>query len=184
VIVDLGPFGVSAFGTTSSWTCGNVGPATEEQIFHEAFCNYADMGLIMVAAAGDTDETSLLAPAHYVDEVITVAASDLGGTRFTQSNYGPDIAVSAPGGDLITTADGNTYKEVDLLTEAGTGIASPHVSGAIALCLAQTNAVSDVDWVRDRLAFDPGKLGNAGKGQNSTKGLLDVPTFVENCYNP
>src|SRR5215208_7382886 len=109
-------------------------------------------------------------PATY-DEVIAVSAfADTDGApggrgpsrcgssddRFASfSNYGPDVDIAAPGACIRSTSLGSWYAEL-----SGTSMATPHVTGAVALYLTETPAATPGD-VRSWL------LGLASRPQNS-----------------
>lgn len=116
---------------------------------HKAICRVVnDAGIPVVVAAGnDGRNASKLAPATY-DEVITVSAfTDLNGspnapgasrcsndvddTFACFSNFGEDIDIAAPGVSIRSTWLQGGYNTI-----SGTSMATPHVTGAIALYIA------------------------------------------------
>jgi subtilisin len=159
---------------------------------HNAICTVVnDGGVSVIVAAGNQNQNAAKrAPATY-DEVITVSAlrdidgkpgklgtSTCGGRRDDRfaafSNYGQDIDIAAPGVCIRST-----WLEGRYLTTSGTSMATPHVTGAAALYVAQ-NPNATVDDVRawlegpasrpnaspygftgDRDAFDEGVLNLA-----------------------
>ncbi|GHS84989.1 hypothetical protein FACS1894201_04200 [Bacteroidia bacterium] len=87
-------------------------------------------GGILVAAAGNSNSTSLEYPACY-DGVIAVGAITSEAARASFSNFGNWVSVCAPGVDIISTLPFNTYGIM-----GGTSMACPMVSGVAALVLS------------------------------------------------
>lgn len=122
---------------------------TNNDLIHQAICRVVAAGITVVAAAGnDSGNAAAHIPASY-DEVITVSAladtdgqpGGLGGARcyswgsYDQddtfadfSNYGADVDLIAPGKCIWSTLPGNRYGYL-----SGTSMATPHVTGAVAL---------------------------------------------------
>ncbi|MGD9888763.1 MAG: S8 family peptidase [Halothiobacillaceae bacterium] len=104
-------------------------------------------GGILAVAAGNSGQNLNSAPESPAScrGVLTIAATDRQGQLAQYSNYGSAVALSAPGGDIpfdtaiLSTGDqgvraallDNTY-----VFSQGSSMATPHVSGALALMLA------------------------------------------------
>lgn len=113
-------------------------------------------GIILVAAAGN--DGILLHPAVY-SQVIAVGATNIN-HKISSYSTTNGVEIFAPGGDyshgIISTTLENTYQE-----QAGTSMATPHVSGLIGLIKANNSnlspgAIEDLLWATG-IVIDPDK---------------------------
>jgi subtilisin family serine protease/subtilisin-like proprotein convertase family protein len=136
-------------------------------------------GAIFVAAAGNSganNDTSSFYPANYItqyDNVVTVAAVDRTGALASFSNYGPTrVTLAAPGVSILSTLPNNSYGSL-----SGTSMATPFVTGAIALLRDQ-----HPDWTYSQVIAKlkssvdvlPGLAGKV-----STGGRLNVAKMLD-----
>lgn len=121
---------------------------------------YARNTVIVVAAGNKANQTRLYAPAN-CNNVVVVGAGDARGGLSFYSNFGPEVDILAPGGDVFADADGDGRPDGVLSTRAttsgcydpvnqqstercyysflqGTSMATPHVSAALALIASQS----------------------------------------------
>lgn len=142
---------------------------TEEDNFalREAIRAAYQAGVLLVAAAGNKG-MRVLFPAAY-PEVIAVAATDRNDRRAWFSNTGPEVELSAPGTELLSTGLEGGYQVVN-----GTSFAVPHVSGVAALLFSA--GLVDASEVRRRLAETAEDLGLAITAQGY--GLVDAERAV------
>jgi serine protease len=109
-------------------------------------------GTVVVVAAGNSNANAANYSPASCSGVITVAAVNRSGGRAYYSNYGSVVDIAAPGGDmrsasangiLSTLNSGSTTPGSDSYAYyQGTSMATPHVSGAVALMLARNSALT------------------------------------------
>jgi subtilase family protein/fervidolysin-like protein/VCBS repeat protein/FG-GAP repeat protein len=130
--------GTNIIVTNNSW-----GGADSSQALHDAIAATMQDGMLFVAAAGndfsDTDQLPTYPASFYLPNLISVAATDRNDSLATFSNFGRrTVDIAAPGRDILSTTPNNTYNY-----DSGTSMATPHVTGVVALLKAQNPAL---DW--------------------------------------
>jgi subtilisin family serine protease len=121
-------------GVTASNNSWGGGPETDS--LRDAIVEADAAGSLFVAAAGnDSNDNDALAsyPASYdIPNVIAVAATDQNDQLADFSNYGrSSVDLGAPGVNIYSTLPGGGYDWWD-----GTSMATPHVTGVVALAKA------------------------------------------------
>src|SRR5262245_17011676 len=163
-----------------------------------------DHGVVVVAAAGNDGGNIVNCPAAY-PTVIAVGATRYDGQRTFYSNGGSALDIVAPGGDPNVDQNGdgygdgilqvtycndpdtmalywevlgwNLYTEFCSVFYAGTSMATPHVTGAVASILSEEpNATPD--QVRTYLQSTARDYGTPGWDASYGYGLLDASAAV------
>ncbi|GAA3052668.1 S8 family peptidase [Actinokineospora globicatena] len=99
-------------------------------------------GVTFAVAAGNSgDNASGYSPAR-VSEAITVAASDENDAQAQFSSYGSVVDIYAPGVNITSSWIGSTTATNRI---SGTSMATPHVTGAAALYLAENPSAGPAD---------------------------------------
>lgn len=145
----------------------SLGTPEDNLALHEAIRAAQRAGVLLVAAAGNKG-SRVLFPAAY-PEVIAVAASDENDQHAWFSNMGPEVELTAPGTDLLSTGLKGEYQIVN-----GTSFSVPHVSGVAALLMSVW--FQDAQDVRSRLDATAEDLGLAITAQGY--GLVDAERAV------
>lgn len=133
-------------------------------------------GTLLVAASGNAAQQGN--PANYpaaCEGFMAVGATNAFDEWATFSDYGPHVAVSAPGAAITTTwtRDNSPAATRGYITSDGTSFAAPHVAGLAALLWSQ-----HPDWtppqVRARIEESAVDLGPEGHDPWFGHGRIDV----------
>lgn len=176
----------------------SLGGPGYNQTLQNAVSAARDAGVIIIAAAGNSNSSTPFYPAA-CEGVVAVSAVDASGQKAPYSNYGTWIDVAAPGGNVSVDLTGDGYGDGVLSTLAdqskgiitgynyqfyqGTSMAAPHVAGVVALMLALNPALSPWDLDSLLAGNHPSALGVAmtrdigvaGKDVLYGHGLIDAP---------
>jgi subtilisin len=165
----------------------SLGGSSPPQELHDIIKAAYDYGIVIVAAAGNEGASQPSYPAAY-PEVIAVGAIDSSGNVPSWSNRNPEVA--APGVDILSTYPDDTYA-----TLSGTSMATPHVSGTVALIqaarlanglpLLPPGSLNDTttDTVRGILHVTAHDAGAAGYDELYGYGIIDAYAAVQAALN-
>jgi serine protease len=147
----------------------------DSTVEHDAVTYAYNKGVIIVAAAGnDGGNNSIDYPGAY-PEVIAVAALDSNKARASYSDGGPQLDIAAPGSNVVSTIGSG---DASYGTMSGTSMATPHVSGALALALSCAPAGTTRTQVVNALYSTAEDLGAAGRDDLYGYGLARADRLV------
>ena len=130
-------------------------------------------GCIVVAAAGNNGNGSLVYPASY-NNVVSVGSINSNLTKSYFSNYNNYVDVCAPGENILTTDSYVNYKYVN-----GTSFSAPYVTGIAAL-VASVRPDLTPDQFISSIANSCYDLGNPGYDMYYGYGLINAKSLLTN----
>ena len=143
-----------------------AGPA--DSMMHDMLAKAYARGIVLIAAVGNAGPNSPpLYPAAYTG-VIGVTATDANDKLLAVANRGPQVAVAAPGVDIIAPAPNDAYQ-----VTSGTSIATAHASGVAALLLARDPKLSPAALRRALI-----RSAHAVPGARRDVGVIDALSAV------
>jgi subtilisin family serine protease len=165
--------GINIVATNNSWGGGGF-----SQTLLDAITRAANRGILFIAAAGNAtanNDSTATYPSNYnttsgagYDAVISVASITNTGALSSFSNYGATtVDLGAPGSSIFSTLPSNTYGSY-----SGTSMATPHVTGAIAL-YAASNPGRTAAQLRTQLLSNTTATSSLS-GRAVTGGRLDI----------
>jgi serine protease len=165
--------------------------------YSEALCaavnDAISQGITVIAASGnaqDTNPGSISYPAA-CPGVISVGATNSADEISSYSQQNTHVDISAPGGDYVDR-DGNGIPDLILAYgnddadpikafSAGTSMASPQVSAAVALMYSVDSSMTPSRVENMLMAGElTNDLGDSGKDNVYGYGLLNIPKAIEN----
>lgn len=175
--------GINIVASNNSWGGGGY-----SQALADAIARSARADILFIAAAGnggsdgvgDNNDLTANYPSNYntaatagYDSVVAVAGISSSGTLASWSNYGSTtVDLGAPGVGIWSTLPGGSYGSY-----SGTSMATPHVTGAVAL-YASTHAGASANQIRTAILDAARNTPTASlTGKTSTAGRLNAGGF-------
>ena len=132
----------------------SLGGSSDSTLLRDAI-NYAwGKGVVIAAAAGNSNNSSRLYPAYYTNS-IAVAATDSLDNKASFSSYGSWVDLAAPGVSILSTYKG------DYAYLSGTSMATPFVSALSGLVFANNPSFTNLD-VRGKIEVTAEKIAKTG----------------------
>ena len=167
----------------------SLGSSSYSRLLEEAIDYAYEKGVTVVAAAGNDGTDEILYPAA-LEHCIAVGAVRYDKKLALYSNYGDELDLVAPGGDLDVDQNGDGYDD-GILQETfwafgvgwgywfstGTSMASPHVAGVAAL-VKSIHPEYGPDDIRQALQDTAEDLGAPGWDERYGYGLIDAYAAV------
>ncbi len=126
-------------------------------------------GRVVVASSGNNGTPACEQPAAS-EGLICVGAVNDNGVKTSFSSFGPGLAITAPGSNVLSTYTGSGYERV-----SGTSQAAPHVSGVAALLVAKGLRGQEV---ANRLLATARDAGSAGPDSVYGAGIVNARRAV------
>lgn len=173
--------GLNIVATSNSWGGGGF-----SQGLLDAIARGGAQGILFVAAAGNSatnNDATASYPSNYncktgasnFDCVVAVAAIASNGTLASFSQYGyTTVDLGAPGVGINSTVPSNSYASYQ-----GTSMATPHVSGAVALCSSMSGGLRGAA-LKDALMTSTAATSSLA-GKTVTGGRLDMGALATKC---
>jgi subtilisin family serine protease len=137
-----------------------AGPA--DDLLREMLARANARGIVLIAAVGNAGPRSPPLYPAADPGVIGITATDADDKLMAQANRGPQVALSAPGVEILAVAPDGKYQ-----VTSGTSVAAAHASGVAALLLASRPGLTPAQ-VRAALIRTatkiPGKRNEVGAG--------------------
>ena len=174
---------VNLIATNNSWGGGGNSAALLDAINRSG-----DAGMLFVAAAGNStanNDVTESYPSNYLctkglrtsDCVIAVAAINSAGALAGFSSYGANsVDLGAPGVGIFSTVPYGIHESYN-----GTSMATPHVTGAVALCKS-INPLSTANQIRTAI-LESTALTESLTAKTATRGRLDIGAMALKCKN-
>jgi subtilisin family serine protease len=159
--------GLNIVATNNSWGGGGY-----SQALYDAVSRANNANILFVAAAGNSgtnNDTTASYPSNYdLPNVIAVAAIDKTGALASFSQYGKTtVDLGAPGVAIYSTTAYNGYSSYN-----GTSMATPHVTGAVAL-YASTHSGASAAQIKNAILSSAVPTASLN-GKTVTGGRLDA----------
>ena len=148
----------------TSMSLGGSGQSVAEKA---AFDQSYAAGMLHIAAAGNSGNSSKSYPASYPN-VVSVAAVDSSGNKASFSQFNDQVEIAAPGVGVNSTWRDGGYRAI-----SGTSMATPHVAGVAALVWSHYPQCSN-QQIRNALNNSAQDRGTTGRDHQFGFGIVQA----------
>ncbi|SDN03065.1 Subtilase family protein [Fictibacillus solisalsi] len=138
----------------------SFGGGEPSQAQYDAILEAVSKGITLVAASGNEHPVyGVNYPAAY-PQVISVGATRYNDVIAPFSSRGPQLDLTAPGTEIMTTKRNGTYGSKDV---SGTSFSAPMVSGVASLLLSKNPSLKpqQIEYMLEKSAFTPDRYKNS-----------------------
>jgi thermitase len=180
VLNRFGSGSFSAIANGINWAKNNgakvlslsLGATSGSSTLSSAISSAWNAGCVIVAAAGNSGNTTPNYPAYY-SQCIAVGSTTSTDARSSFSNYGASwVDVAAPGSSIASTYTNSSYVLMD-----GTSMATPHVAGLAGLLYSYLGTGTSNSTIRARIENNCDNVGTwVAKGRiNCRRAITNGP---------
>lgn len=152
----------------------SLGGGGSNETMQQAVSYAYDEGVLLLASAGNDGGRGVAYPSAY-DEVMSISAIDENENLADFSDYGPEVELTGPGVDVLSTYPNDDYESI-----SGTSMSCPAVTGVAALGLAADPSLSN-DELRVELRETARDVGLGDEEQGA--GCADAAALVESLLD-
>ncbi|MBU2280095.1 MAG: S8 family serine peptidase [Gammaproteobacteria bacterium] len=152
---------------------GGGSASTTEQ---NAMTSFYNSGMLLIAAAGNSGNTSLSYPASY-DAVVSVAAVDSSRNLASFSQRNAQVELAGPGVGVNSTWNNGGYNSI-----SGTSMASPHVAAVTALVWSN-HPQCTAPQIRSALNRTAQDRGTSGRDNSYGYGIVQAKAAHDELTN-
>lgn len=168
----------------------SFGGGAFSQTLKDVCDNAYNVGIVLVAAAGNSggikcSDNKVGYPAKF-SSVMAVGSTDSNDVISSSSSIGPEVSVTAPGVNILSTVPKGTCTHCDpsgYKSLSGTSMACPHISGVAAL-VKKANPTYTSSQIRACIEGATIDLGASGKDQCYGYGRIDALKAISCLSTP